>query len=148
MKHSTCSHKWWKTLTGSIVGVKASIPALIGPGGRLVVVPAEKASVLGPQFVSKQCRQQFVTPLSCFPQSRCNSLAFWTPVHVNLLLDLDTYSGVDPWGCVSSISKDDGGYCCSKIKHNFSWANPLGIISGVLAVCEHNCHSQECSIPW
>ena len=39
-----------------------------------------------------------MTPLSCFPQSRCNSLAFRTPVLLHLLLDLDTYGGVDPLG--------------------------------------------------
>ena len=44
----------------------------------------------------KKCREQFVTHLSCFPQSRCNSLAFRTPVFLRLLLGLDTYGGVDP----------------------------------------------------
>ena len=72
LKHSTFSHKWWKTLKGTIVGVKPSIPALRGPGCGLVVAPAEKALLLGYQFHSKQCREQFVTYLSCFPQSRCN----------------------------------------------------------------------------
>ena len=52
------------------------------------------------QFDSKQCREQFVTVInfalslvtqSRFPQSRCNSLAFRTPVLLRLLLDLDTY---------------------------------------------------------
>ena len=76
LKHSTCSHKWWKTLKSSIFGVKPSIPALRGPGGCLVVAPAEKASLLGSQFDSEQCRQQFITALSCFPQSRSNALAF------------------------------------------------------------------------
>ena len=35
---------------------------------------------------------------SCFPQSRCNSLAFQTLVLQLLLLDLYTYGGVDPLG--------------------------------------------------
>ena len=61
-----------------------------------MVAPAEKASLLGSQFDSNQCREQFVTPLSCFPHSRCNSFAFRTPVLLLLLLDLDTYGGVDP----------------------------------------------------
>ena len=39
-----------------------------------MVASAEKASLLGSQFDSKQSREQFVTTLSCFPQSRCNSL--------------------------------------------------------------------------
>ena len=43
LKHSTCSHKWWETLKGAIFGVDPSIPALMGPGGGLVVAPAKKA---------------------------------------------------------------------------------------------------------
>ena len=61
----------------------------------LVVAPAKRASLLGSQFDSKQCREQFVTPLSCFPQSRCNSLAFRTSFVLRLLLDLDTCGGID-----------------------------------------------------
>ena len=83
-------------LKGSFFGVKPSFPSLRGPGGGLVVAAAEKSSLLGSQFDSKQCREQFVTPLSCFPQSRCNCLAFWTLVL--LLLDLDRYGGIDPLG--------------------------------------------------
>ena len=75
--------------------MKHSIPALREPGGGLVLAPAEKDSLLGSQFDSKKYREQFVTSLSCFPQSRCNSLAFRTSV-LRLLLDLDTYGGVDP----------------------------------------------------
>ena len=58
------------TLKSSIFGVKPSIPALGGLGGGLLVGPAGKASLLGSQFDSKQCREQFVTPLSRFPQAR------------------------------------------------------------------------------
>ena len=61
LKHSTCSHKWWKILKGSISGVKPSIPALRMPGGGLVVAPAEKDSLLGTQCDSKQCHTKFVT---------------------------------------------------------------------------------------
>ena len=71
LKHSTCSHKWWETLNGSNFGMKPSIPALRGPRGGLVVAPAEKATLLGSQFDSKQGWKQFLTHLSCFPQSRC-----------------------------------------------------------------------------
>ena len=63
-----------------------------------MVASAEKASLLCSQLDSKQCREQIVTPLSCFPQPRCNSLAFRTSVLLRLLLDLDTYGGVDPLG--------------------------------------------------
>ena len=84
---------------------------------------AQKASLLGSQLTESSVMSS--SSLSQFPQSRCNSLASWTPVLLRLLLDLDTYGGVDPLG-VSSISKDGCGYYGSKIKYNFSWANPAG----------------------
>ena len=98
MKHSACSHRWWETLKDTIFGVKPSIPAIFRPRGDLAVAPAGKASLLGSQFDSKQYREQFVTPLSYFPQYRCNSLAFRTSVLLRLLLDLDTHGGVNPLG--------------------------------------------------
>ena len=78
--------------------MKPSIPALRGLGGGLVGATVEKASLLGSQFDGKQCLEQFVIPLSCFPHSRFNSLAFRSPVLLCLLLDLNTYCGVDPLG--------------------------------------------------
>ena len=57
------------------------------------------------QFDSKQCSEQFVTPLPCFSQSRCNSLAFRTPVLLHLLLELDTSGGVDPLGVFPLFQK-------------------------------------------
>ena len=62
-----------------------------------MVSPAAKASLLGALFDSKQCRE-FVTSLSCFPRPVCNSLAFRSSVLRRLLLDLDSYGGVDPLG--------------------------------------------------
>ena len=82
--------------------MKLSIPALKGPVGCLVVAPAEKASLLGSQFDSNQCCEQFVTPLSCFHLSKCNSLHLsfcvcFLILTQDLLLDLP--GGVDPF-CV------------------------------------------------
>ena len=99
LEHSTCSHKWWETLKGSIFSVKHSIPALKGSGGSLVVASAEKASLLESQSDSKQCHEQFVTPLSCFHQSRNNSFSFQTSVILHLLLDLDTHELLILWVC-------------------------------------------------
>ena len=70
-----------------------------------MVAPAEKASLLGSQFDSKQCREQFITPLSCFSQSMCNSLAFRTPVLLRVLLDLDNHGCVDPLGVFPLFQK-------------------------------------------
>ena len=61
-----------------------------------------------------------------------SELLFGSMRSMRLLLDLDSYGGVDPLG-VSSISKEGCGYYCSKTKHNFSLAHPSGIVSGVLA---------------
>ena len=41
----------------------------------------------------------------CFPQSRCNSLAFPTPVLLCLLLERDTNRGVDPLSVFSLFQK-------------------------------------------
>ena len=68
-------------------------------------MPAEKASLLGSQVDSKQCCEQFVIPLSCFPRSRCNYLDFRTSVLLRLLIDLDTYGGVDPYGVYPLFQK-------------------------------------------
>ena len=75
--------------------MKPSIPAVRGQGGGLVMAPAKKASLLGSQFDSKRCREQRVSPLSCFSQSRFHSLAFRISVLLHLLLALGPYSGVD-----------------------------------------------------
>ena len=63
-----------------------------------MVAPAEKASLLGSQCDSKQCRVQFVTPMSCFIQSMCNSLAFRTSVLLRRLHNLDMFMDVYPLG--------------------------------------------------
>ena len=119
LKYSTCSHKWWETLKFSIFGVKPSIPALRGPRGGVVVAHAEKASLLGSQFDSKQCREQFVNPLSCFPEFRCNSLAFRTSVLLRLLLDLDTYGGVEPLGALTLFLKKVADIIAPKLSITF-----------------------------
>ena len=85
--------------------MKPSIPALRGPKDGLVAAPAAKASLMGSQFDSKQCREEYDTHLSCFPQSSCNSLAYRTPVLLRLLLDLDTHGGVDPFGVFTLFLK-------------------------------------------
>ena len=108
LKNSTCSHKWWETLKGSIFGVKRTIPVLWGPRGGLVGAPAETASLQGFQFDNKQCREQFVAPSSCFHQSPYNSLSFRTPVFLRLFLIL-THDGFDPLS-VFSIFRDGSGY--------------------------------------
>ena len=98
-----------------------------------MVATAEKASLLGSQFDSKQCCEQFVTSLSCFPQSWCNYFSFRTPILLRLLLDLDTYSGVDPLDVFPLFLMMVADIIAPKL-NNFLFANPSGIVSGVLAV--------------
>ena len=74
--YSTRSHKWWETLTGSIFVVKPPFPAPGSPEVFWWWILLRKRHSMDSQFDNKQCREQFVTPLYCFPQSRCNSLAF------------------------------------------------------------------------
>ena len=100
--------------------MKLSIPALKGPGGGLVLLLLRKRhSYMGSQFDSKQCLEQFVTPLSCFPQSRCNSLAFRTPVLMRLLLDLEKYGGVASLGVFPLFLKMVANIIAPKLSINF-----------------------------
>ena len=107
--------------------MKLSIPAHNVPGGGLVVAPAEKASLLGSNFDSKQRREQFISPLPCFPQSRCNSLALRTSVLQRLLLDLDTYGGVDPLGVFPPFLKKDADIISPKLGMIYRWLIRLGL---------------------
>ena len=101
--------------------VGQSIPAVRGPGGGLVLVSAEKVSLPGSQFDSKQCHEQFVSPSSSFPQSRCNSLVFHTPVLPHLLLDVDTCGGVDPLGVFPLFLKMFVDIIALKLSRIFCW---------------------------
>ena len=92
--------------------MNSSIPARRSSGDGLVVAPAEKASLLGSQFDGKQCCEQFIPHLSCFPQSRCYSFAIRTPFLLHLLLDFDTYDGVDSLGVFPLFLKN-GQYAYS-----------------------------------
>ena len=84
-------------LKGSIFGVEPIVPALGLPGDGLVVTPADKISLMCFQFNSKQCREQFITPESCFPQP---GAALWP----SALLSFDVYFSIltheELFGCV------------------------------------------------
>ena len=121
-------------MKGSIFGEKPSIPALRDPGGALVMSPAEKASLLGALFDNKQCCEQFVTHLSCFPRPVCNSLAFRTSVLRRLLLDFDSYGGVDPLGVFPLFFKMVADIVAPKLSVIFRRL----IRSGLCPVCWHS----------
>ena len=100
-----------------------------------------KASLLGALFDSKQCREQFVTPLSCFPQPVCNSLAFRTSVLHCLLLDLDSYGGVDPLGVFPLFFKMVADIVAPELRVIFR----RPIRSGSFRVC--GCSTNVAAIP-
>ena len=114
-------------MKGSIFGVKPSIPALRGPIGGLVVAFAEKVSLVSSQFDSKQRRKQFVTPLSCFSQSRCNSSTFRASVLLCLLFDLDMYGIVDFLGVFPLFLKKVADIIAPKLSKIFHRLIRLGL---------------------
>jgi hypothetical protein len=95
---SSSPHGWWETLKGSLFGSSSSLPALLGPGGRLVSSPADKAELLSHHFDSKQSRVPIRVPASCFPMPVCRSVAFRSTMVMQFLEELDSYGGVDPVG--------------------------------------------------
>ena len=99
VKHSTCSHTWWeswksRSLVWNLLFLLSGDLEVVW--WWLLLRKPHSCSLSNSQWYSKQCHEQFVTPLSCFPQSGCNSLAFRTSVLLRLLHDLDTYGGVFP----------------------------------------------------
>ena len=72
--------------------------------------------------------------MSCFPRSVCNSLAFRTSVLHRLLLDLDSYDGVDPLGVFPLFFKMIADIVASKLRFIFRRL----IRSGSFSVCWHS----------
>ena len=77
--------------------MKPSIPALRGPGGGLVVAPAEKESLLGSQFDSLTSSSVVGSSSDLCLVYLSRGAIFWE-VLLRLLLDHDTYGGVDSLG--------------------------------------------------
>ena len=129
LKQSTCSHKWWETLRGSIIGKKPSISALREPGGGFMVAPAEKtrhswALSLTASSVKSSSSYLCLVSLNLgailWPSgllSFCICFLILTRMVVFIL-----------WACFL-ISNDGCGYYCYKIKNNFSWAIHPGLFS-------------------
>lgn len=92
------SRAWWCTLKESVFGTESSIPPLMKPGGGLVADPASKAELLSSFFDSKQSREEIGLPQTCHPEPKLTSFAFRSRTVRKLLLDLDSYGGVDPLG--------------------------------------------------
>ena len=76
----------------NLFDVKPCIPAFREPEGGLVVLLLRMTNSLA-QSLTVSSVKSSLSPLSYFPQSKCNS-----PVLLHLLLELDTYGDVDPLG--------------------------------------------------
>lgn len=98
LAHAANSRAWWCTLRESVFGTESSIPPLMKPGGALVADPASKADLLSSFFDSKQSREDVGLPQTCHPEPKLSSFAFRSSAVLKLLLDLDSYGGVDPLG--------------------------------------------------
>ena len=58
---------------------------------------------------------------TAYSYSRCNSLAFQTPVLLRLLLDLDTYGDIDPLGMFPLFLKMVADIIAPKLSIIFRW---------------------------
>ena len=139
--NTTCLHKWWETLKGSIFGVKPSSPALIRPRGGLVVTAGEKASLLCCQFDTKQCREQFVIPCLVSPSLGVilwpSKLLFSCVCFLILIL----MGVLILWVVFPLFQQKVADVIAAKLSIF------LRLISlGSFQPC--NCHSKECCISW
>jgi len=119
LNDTSSSHSWWATLKSSLFGASSSLPALKGPGGRLVSKPSEKAELLSSYFDSKQSSDSFDVPASCFPETGCCSLAFRSSVVKEYLSDLDEHGGVDPVGVFPLFYKKVADILAPKLSRIF-----------------------------
>ena len=133
LKHSTCSYKWWETLKGSIFGVKTSIPALRGPGGGLVVTPAEKPHSWALSLTASSVVS--CTSLLYLVSLSLDAIIFPSETSALLRLDLDTCGGIDPLDAFPLFLKKVADVVAPKLSIIFRKFHPSGIVSGVLAVC-------------
>lgn len=80
--------------------------------------PAEEASFLGALFDSKQYREVFQVPLSCFPEPTCRSLASRASVVKRHLLELqDSNDGKDPLGTFPIFYENPTDVLTHKLSH-------------------------------
>ena len=109
------SRTWWCTLKESVFGTESSLPPLMKPGGALVADPASKADLLSSFFDSKQSREDIGLPHSCPPKPKLSSFAFRSRAVHKLLLNLDSYGGVDPLGFFPLFFKEIAPVFSSKL---------------------------------
>ena len=131
LKHSTCSRKWWERFKArSLVRSRLFVPSW------------------SPEMFwwCLLLRKSYFWALRLTARSFVRSSSHLCLVSLSQCAVLWPSRLIESFGCVSAISKDGCGYYRSKIKHNFSWANPSGIVCGVFVGPLCNCHFQACSV--
>ena len=100
-------HKWWSTLKSAVLGSSSdsSLPPLIGAGGGLVCVSVGKADILSAHLDGKQSRDPVDLKSACHPFPSLTTFAFRSREVKRLLLDLDSYGGIDPIGMFTLFLK-------------------------------------------
>ena len=98
-----------------------------------MVAPVEKSSLLGSQFDSKQCREQFFT-FVLFPSVLVQFFDLPISILVRLLLDFDTNRGDDPLGVFPLFQKKVADIIALQLSIIWLKLNRLDTF-GVLEVC-------------
>ena len=86
-------------------GSDSSLPPLIGVGGGLVCESVRKANMLSAHFDGNQSRDSVDLPSTCHPSPSLTTFSFRPREVKRLLLDLDSYGGIDPLGKFSLFLK-------------------------------------------
>ena len=93
----------------------SSLPPLIGVGGGLVCESVEKTDLLSAHFDGKQSRDPVDQPSTCHPSPSLTTFAFRSREVKLLLLDLDSYGGIDPLGMFPLVLKKTAVVVASRI---------------------------------
>ena len=111
LMNTQSTHKWWSILKSAEFGLSSSLPLLINGGdGGLVGESIGKADQLSDYFHGMQSRECADLLLTCHPSPRFTTFACWSSEIRRILLDLDTYGGLQPTrpiGYVSSFSQEN-----------------------------------------
>ena len=142
-KYFTFSHKWWEILKGSYFGVKPYIPALRGPGGGLVVAPAEKVPLLGSSWETPPGKL-VSHKLSSFSRNLYFCLIFslltgkvWAALHEALLHISNHLQKFLDTGMESYIVQLDFSAAFDRVSHSglLFKLKSIGVGGSVLSIC-------------
>ena len=91
-------HKWWSTLKSAVFATGSSLPPLVCDGGGMVCESVGKANLLPDYSDSKQSTEAVDLALTCHQSPSLTTFAFRSSEVRPLLLDLNPYGDIDPFG--------------------------------------------------